>query len=28
MKRKTDVAAYVREIEQLERVGKDPLRLG
>ena len=28
MKRKTDVAAYVREIEQLERDGKDPLRLG
>ncbi len=27
MRRKTDVAAYVREIEHLERTGEDPLRL-
>jgi deoxyribodipyrimidine photo-lyase len=27
MKRKTDIAAYMREIEYLERTGKDPFRL-
>ncbi len=27
MKRKTDVDAYIREIEHLERTGEDPLRL-
>jgi hypothetical protein len=27
MRRKTDVAAYLREIERLERTGEDPLRL-
>jgi hypothetical protein len=27
MRRKTKVAAYVREIEELERTGEDPLRL-
>jgi deoxyribodipyrimidine photo-lyase len=27
MRRKTDVDAYVREIEYLERTGKDPFRV-
>ena len=27
MKRKTDIGAYIKEIADLERTGKDPFRL-